>query len=460
MGEVRAKKDQTERMLKDSIPRLIAYLSIPAVISNLISNIYNLVDTYFVGTLGVSASGATGIVFTLMAILQAVAFMLGHGAGTNISRRLAERDVKESSQYASVSFFLTLITGSFFLLFGLLFLTPLMRLLGSTETILPYARDYATYILIAAPAIMASLVLNNIFRYEGKTYLGMIGLSFGAVLNMIADPIFIHRFGMGIFGAGLATALSQYVSLILLIVLFRFHSSCRLSVRNFIDGFHFLPRILRNGFPSLIRQGLNSLSTGILNNCARAFGDACISAVSIVSRIQGFMVSICLGIGQGFQPVAGFNYQVKNYLRLYRAFRFTLLISLGIFVAISGFGILFSDGLVSLFIRSQEVIDIGSFALKITCIGLLFLPFSTCANMLFQSTGQSVKASFLACFRGGLCFIPIVLLFTHLFGMRGIQIATGVGDICAGLLSVPFFAIYFHRLPKRDFYAENAAKNS
>ncbi len=439
----------TEKMLTHSIPSLIVILAIPAIISNLISNIYNLADTYFVGTLGVSASGAIGILFTLMAILQAVAFMLGQGAGTNISRILAENDNDKASIFASLSIFSCLIFGSLLMIFGLTFIEPLMKILGSTNTILPYAKTYGTCILISAPAIMASLAINNILRYEGKTFLGMIGLSTGALLNVIMDPIFIFNFNLGIFGAGLSTCISQYISLILLLIIFFKKSSCKISFKCFKQMKYMIP-ILKCGFPSLIRQGLNSISSGTLNHFASIYGDDCVSAISIMSRVQGFMFSVGLGFGQGFQPVAGFNYQVKKYDRLKKAFFFTMFSSMTVFLISGTIVFIFAEPIVDLFIDSAKTIEIGSGALRMTCVGLVFLPLSAQTNMLYQSTGKSFTASILACLRGGLCFIPVLIILANLFGLVGVQIATGIGDIIAGLISIPFFIIYFININKQQ----------
>ena len=273
-----------QRMTRTPVERLIVSLSVPTIISMLISNIYNLADTYFVGSLGVSASGAVGVVFTLMTVLQAIGFMLGHGAGSVISRLLAKQDADAASHYASTSFFLAIGVGALFLLLGIPLIDPLMRAMGSTATILPYARDYGVYILAAAPMLIASLVLNNVLRYEGMAFYAMIGLSLGAILNMVGDPIFIYGLHMGVSGAGLSTALSQTVSFIVLLILFQRHAQSRLSPRNFSANLHTIWDILSTGFPNLFRQGLMSVSSGVLNHCAGVYGDACVSAMAITAR--------------------------------------------------------------------------------------------------------------------------------------------------------------------------------
>ena len=211
------------KMTRTPVEKLIIRLGIPTTISMLITNIYNLVDTYYVGTLGDSAQGAVGVVFTLQAIIQAIAFMLGHGSGAFVAKALANRDTKESTKYISTAFYVGLIFGSILLVLGLCLLTPLMRLLGSTETILPHAKDYGFWVLIAAPFLITSMVLNNNLRYEGKAFFSMIGLCAGALLNILGDYIFVYVCNMGVYGAGLSTAISQIVSFIILLVLFFFN---------------------------------------------------------------------------------------------------------------------------------------------------------------------------------------------------------------------------------------------
>lgn len=445
-----------KKMTETPIPKLITILAIPTIISMLVSNVYNLADTYFVGTLGVSASGAIGVIFTLMAILQAIGFMLGHGSGSVISRLLAKKDGEKASTYASTSFFLSLFIGFLFVVLGFVFLEPLIYFLGSTKTILPYAKVYAAYIISTSPFFMASLVMNNILRYEGKSFYSMIGLMSGAILNIALDPLFIFGFNMGIHGAGLSTALSQVLSFIILLVLFIKNAQSKLNIKKFTCEFNVIIIIIKTGLPSLIRQGLNSISSGLLNNIAKSYGDACISALSIVSRIQMFLLSIGLGMGQGYQPVAGFNYQAKKYNRVKEGFRFTLLASLIMMGIFCFFAMIFARPFSGIFIDDKEVIDIAEVSLRFTSIALIFLPISTCGNMLFQSIGKNFNASFLSCLRAGLCYIPILLVLSSTLGLLGIQMTQMVADILATLITIPFIITFFKNLPKEERNLENA----
>ena len=439
-----------KKMTETPIPKLITLLAIPTIISMLVSNIYNLVDTYFVGKLGVSASGAIGVIFTLMAILQAIGFMLGHGSGSVISRLLAKKEIDKASEYASTSFFLSLFIGVVFVVFGLIFIEPLVYFLGSTVTILPYAKTYAFYIILGAPFFMSSLVMNNILRYEGKAFYSMIGLALGSILNMILDPIFIFGFNMGMHGAGLATAFGQFVSFIVLLVLFKKNAQSKFNFKVMSKEFNTYFTIFKTGLPSLIRQGLNSISSGLLNNIAKPFGDECISALSIVSRINMFLLSVGLGMGQGYQPVAGFNYQARKYNRVREGFKFTLITSVVMMGTFCLFAMIFSEQFVSLFIDDSKVIDIAKVALRFTVIALLAMPLSTVGNMLFQSIGKNLVASFLSCLRAGLCYIPLIIILSMTLGLLGIQMTQMVSDILTSLITLPFIIHFFRNLPKED----------
>jgi len=439
------------KMVNSPVSKLVIKLGIPTTISMLITSIYNMADTFFVGTLGTSASGAVGIVFGLMAIIQALGFMFGHGAGSIISRRLGSRDVKSAEVYASLSFFGSLIAGTVFGIFGLIFIDPLMQLLGCTPTILPYAREYGIYILISAPVMMSSFVLNNILRYEGKAYLAMIGLTIGGVLNMIGDPIFIYGFGMGISGAGLATALSQCISFSILLSMFlRKKTESKLVFDTFMHNIKEMPLIIQTGFPSLVRQGLNSIATMALNRYARIYGDTAVAAMSIVNRICFFIFAVGLGIGQGFQPVAGFNYGAKKYDRVKKAFYFTWIVGEILLGTLAIVGIILSGDLIGAFRNDPEVIAIGTIALRYQLITLFFQPITICATMLFQSIGANKLATLFSMLRNGLFFIPILIFLHLILGLHGVQMAQAIADILAFIVTVPIVIWFMKKLTRKQ----------
>jgi putative MATE family efflux protein len=434
-------------MTKTPVSRLIVKLGIPTTISMLITNIYNLADTYFVGSLGESPQAATGILFTLQCIIQAVAFMLGHGSGSFVSKALADKNVKEATRYASTSFFTGAAAGTLLAVFGLIFLTPFMRLLGSTETILPYARDYGMWVLIACPFMVCSLVLNNNLRYEGKAFFAMIGLTTGGILNIFGDYLLIRVLHMGVFGAGMATAISQMISFSILLFFYLKKAQSSISIRAVSRNISDYIGICKVGFPSLIRQGLTSISSGLLNNLTKPYGDAAIAAMSVVNRFSSLVMCVGLGIGQGFQPVASFNYQAKEYKRVKQGLVFTMVLGFCVVLVLAFGGFVFADDIVYVFQKSERVIEIGTPALRYATLGLLFLPLSVPVNMLYQSIRRAGVASFLSILRSGAMLIPTLLITTSLWGLVGIQISQPIADMLTGLCSIPF-TVHFLRQKK------------
>ncbi|MDD3429009.1 MAG: MATE family efflux transporter [Oscillospiraceae bacterium] len=439
---------QYRKMTETPVPKLIISLGVPTIISMLITNVYNMVDTFFVGKLGTSASGAVGIVFGLMAILQAFGFMFGHGAGSIISRKLGQKDVKSANLFASTSFFLAFAVGAIIMVFGLLFLTPLMRLLGSTPTILPYAKQYGVFILLAAPFMVSSCVLNNILRFEGRSIYAMVGLTVGGILNMICDPIFMFGFKWGAVGAGVATALSQMVSFfILLFMLLSGKTASKLSVRFITKDIHDVAEIVKVGFPSLIRQGLGSVSTMLLNGQAAIYGDAAVAAMSIVNRVTMFIFSIGLGMGQGYQPVAAYNYGAGKYTRVKKGFWFTAVAGEILLGSFAVWGIWVSADIIGVFRDDPAVVQVGILALRCQCVACFFQPLMVCTNMMFQSVGENGKAALLSASRSGIFFIPLILILPAVFGITGVQIAQTIADILSFILAIPFMINFLRKLP-------------
>ena len=434
------------------IPKLIVTLSIPSIVSMLVTNIYNLVDTAFVGRLGTSASGAVGIVFGFMAIIQAVGFMFGQGAGSIISRSLGKNDKEKADIHATAGFFGSFLFGLLITALGFIFLDEIVMFLGSTETIFPYAKTYISYILVASPFMSSSLTLNNILRYEGKANLGMIGLMTGAILNMIGDPIFMFAMDMGISGAGLSTALSQLVSWVILLMMFILKkSSSTISFKNLkkAGGMVYL-NIMTTGFPSMLRQALNSLTTVLLNSQCAVYGDAAVAGMSIVSRIIFFAFSIALGVGQGFQPVSAYNYGAGKYDRVRKGFRFTCLVSEAIVIVGCTILFIFASELVGLFRDDPDVILVGARALRLQSVAYLVLPPCMTTEMLYQSTGRRIGAAILTALRSGLLFIPALLILANLRGLAGIQEALPVSLILSAPITVVFAIYFFRKLPNNN----------
>ena len=426
------------KMTETPVAKLILNLGIPTTISMLITNIYNMADTYFVGTLGESAQAATGVLFTVQAIMQGIAFMFGHGSGTFIARALADRNTKEATKYISSAFFVGGIIGLIITVWGLTFLDPLVRFLGSTETIVPHAKDYGMWILLAAPFIICSFILNNGLRYEGKAFYAMFGLTAGGLLNILGDYILVMKCSLGVYGAGLATAASQVVSFVILLYMYLKMAQSNIQFKAVSKDFRLYLTIARVGLPSLIRQGLTSVTNGLLNNVTKPFGDAAIAAMSVVSRYSNFLMCVGLGMGQGFQPVASFNYQAKKLDRVKKGLLFTTAFGLVFIGAMSTISILFAEPIITIFQKHPDVITIGAKALRFTAIGMMFMPFSVPVNMLYQSIQQPTISSVLSLIRSGMVTIPLLLFGVPILGLLGIQLAQPIADIIAGLISIPF----------------------
>lgn len=440
-----------KNMTESPVWKIIIKLSIPAILIMLVNSIYNMADTAFVGRLGASASGAVGVIFGFMAILQAVGFMFGQGAGNIISRSLGAGDVNKAQRLSSSAFFAVFVIGIILQIFGFVFMHDIVIMLGSTETIAPYAETYARYILLAAPFMMTSFVMNNILRFEGKAARGMIGMMTGAILNIIGDPILMFGFNMGVAGAGVSTAVSQIIGFcILLLTFLSGRSVTKISLRLVSFKFKDYFEIVTTGLPSMLRQGLQSFSTVLLNSCASVYGDEAVAAMSIVSRIIFFIFSVGLGIGQGFQPVSGFNYGAGLYRRQRKAYRFTLIMSEILLGTISILVLILSPMVIQIFQDSPLVIEIGTRALQLQCLALFFQPLGTMTEMQLQMAGRKVGAALLSSLRSGLLFIPLLLILSHTRGLNGIQEAQPIANILAFFASLFFAVRFFRTLPYED----------
>jgi len=433
---------QFDKMINAPVTPLIAKLAVPTTLTMLVTSIYNLVDTAFVGQIGTSASAAVGVVFAFMAIIQACGFVFGHGSGSIISRALGARDHERANRTATTAIFCSIAFGALLSVISWCFVDRLIRVLGSTETIAPYARTYISYILAAAPFMTSSFTMNQILRFEGKATLGMIAMMTGGILNMIGDPILIFGFHMGIAGAGLATCLSQIVGFCLLMSMFlRGKSVSRIGISWFSKDPDLILDIVTTGLPSLVRQGLISVGTLILNHQAAPYGDAAIAAISIVNRISGFLFAIALGIGQGFQPVCGFNYGAARYDRVQEGYKATVRMGTAAMGAAVIVLLVFSGRLIGLFRDDPEVIAIGTRALRIQGTSLLVIPFTLVTEMMYQSTGRKAGAMILSLARGGMFFIPLLMILSRLRGLHGIQEA----QACAYVVTVPLAWIYVRK---------------
>ena len=435
MPKTMSQDEKYNMMTEDPIPGLIGRLAVPTIISMLITSFYNMADTFFVGRIGTSATAAVGIVFPVMAIIQALGFFCGHGSGNSISRHLGSRDEQAAGELAATGFFLAFALGILLMVLGLAFLEPLSRLLGSTDTILPYTKDYLRYILLGAPYMTAQLVLNNQIRFQGNAFFSMVGITTGGVLNVILDPVFIFVFDLGISGAAIATILSQFISFCLLLAGVRISGCVPVRVRNVRFTAKRLREITGGGLPSLFRQGLGSVATTTLNIAANPYGDAAIAAMSVVSRIMMFANSALIGFGQGFQPVCGFNYGAGKNSRVKEAFWFCVKVSTVALLFASILCGILSGHLIGIFRDDPDVIRIGTAALRFQCVTFVLSGWIVMNNMMMQTMGKTLPATVLAASRQGLFFIPALLILPRFLGLLGIQCAQAVSDVLTCILT-------------------------
>lgn len=425
-------------MLEESVERLVCRLAAPTILSMMVTSFYNMADTFFVGKLDTQSTAAVGVVFSLMAIIQAIGFLFGHGSGNYISRKLGAGDMEEAEKMSSVGFFTAFLAGVAIMAGCMLFIEPLSYLLGSTDTIQPYTVAYLRIILIGAPAMTASLVVNNQMRFQGSAFYAMIGIVSGAVINIALDPILIFWCGMGISGAALATTVSQYFSFFFLLIMIRRGGNIQLRFQNFKPSLHFYKEIIRGGIPSLFRQGLASVATIFLNHAAGVYGDAAIAGMSIVSRIMMFANSALIGFGQGFQPVCGFNYGAKKYKRVLDAFAFCVKIAFFFLVGLAIIVFLFAPQIVMLFRKGDpEVTQVAAAALRYSVLSLPLSAWIIMCNMLLQSIGKGLKASIVASARQGIFFLPLIVILPRILGLTGVEICQAISDFCALTVSIP-----------------------
>ena len=447
MGKAETNEEKYKTLTEKPVSSLICRLAVPTIISMLVTSFYNMADTFFVARIGTSATAAVGVSFALMAIIQAFGFFCGHGSGNYISRKMGQHRFDEAQQMAATGFFTALALGTVIFLLGEILIDPLCRILGATETILPYARQYLRLILIGAPYMTASLVLNNQLRFQGSAFYAMIGIASGAVLNIALDPLFIFVFDMGVSGAALATIISQFVGFVLLLKGTTQGGNLRIRLRNVTFSKYYYSQIINGGMPSLCRQGLGSVATICLNLMAGPYGDAAIAAMSVVGRVMNLAASVVTGFGQGFQPVCGFNYGAFLYDRVKEGFWFCVKVATVILIVLSAAGYLLAPQVIQLFSKNDpQVIAIGTQALRWQCLTFPLCGWITICNMMLQTIGKSFRASLLAMSRQGLFFIPAVLLLPALIGIQGVEIAQPIADVCSFVLAIPLQLSVLHEM--------------
>ena len=444
-----ARADKFTRMTTQPVKKLVLRLAGPTIASMLISSLYNMADTFFVGRIGTFATAGVGLIFPLMTVMQAFGFFFGQGSGNYVSRALGANRIEDAERMAATGFFCALGMGALIFGLGQVFSTPVLRVLGAdpgrvAQETVDHARAYYTTLLFGAPFVLSSCVLNNQMRFQGNAFFSMIGLVSGAVLNIGLDPLFIFVFNMGVMGAAAATVVSQAFSFCVLYLGTLRSDTLKIKVKNLTPNGHYLKNILAGGLPSLLRQGFGSVATLCLNAAAAAAvplsqADAAIAAFSVVSRVMFFVFSALLGFGQGFQPVCGYNWGARKFDRVREAYLFCIKIGVTFLLLISTCTFLFAGPIVSLFRDDAEVIRMGTVAMRCQSCSLPLMAVVAMSNMLFQTTGKAVRATILAVARQGVTFIPCVLLLPKLIdpAIWGVYLAQPIADLITFLTALP-----------------------
>lgn len=417
--------------------RVILTMAVPTIITMLVTSLYNIADTFFVGQLDTQSTAAVGVVFPVMFFIQAFGFFFGHGSGNYISRELGARRRGNAETMASTGFVYSLVAGIVAMVVGLSMIKTLAVWLGSTPTILPYTESYMSIILLGSPFMTASLTINNQMRLQGNASYAMYGIISGAVLNVVLDPVFIFVFDMGVAGAAVATVTGQVVGFFVLLAMSRRGENIRLDIRRFSPRLAYLKEIVYGGSPSLSRQGLGCVAVMMLNVAASEYGDAAIAAMSIVSRITMFIMSVVLGLGQGFQPFCGFCYGAGLYGRLREGFGFIVKVGTAFLLVFFFAGFFFSSGAIGIFRDDPEVIRIGAAALCWQLATYPFNAFTMAGNMMLQTTRKPLRANILSAARQGLFFIPLIVILPYFFGLKGIIICQSCSDVLSFCIAIP-----------------------
>lgn len=419
------------------VHRVIGAMAIPTIISMLLTSMYNLVDTFFVGKINTQSTAAVGIVFSVMFFIQAFSFFFGNGSGNYISRQLGAQNTKDAEVMASTGLFYTLVFSLIVMLLGWIFLEPISILLGSTPTILPYTRQYLGISLLGTPFIMGTFCINNQMRFQGFTKYSVYGVISGSIINCLLDPVFIFGFSMGVSGAAVASVIGQICGFVIMLIMSQKEGVIHYTYRRISFEGRFVKEIIAGGTPSISRQGLASVSTIALNSVAGNYGDAAIAAMSIVTRISMFIFSVIVGLGQGFQPMCGFCYGAKLYDRVKEGFWFGTKIGTLFLLFWSVVLIIFSGEVVSLFRDDPEVIAIGIPALRYQMIIFPACSFMMMANMMMQTCRKTIRANILAASRQGLFFIPLIFVLPYFYGLFGVEICQAVSDIISLIVTIP-----------------------
>ena len=441
-----SKEAKYVKMTETPENKLVMEFAVPAIIIMIITSIYNIVNAYFVGKLGTNEAAAVQFVFPVMIIIQAIGLFFGQGAGNYISREMGAKNFENVSKMASTGFYSTVIVGVLLAIVGTILLEPFSLLLGASQATLSGTMDYLLLILWSTPFMASALVLNSILRFQGYATLGMVGIVAGAVLCSFLDPLFIIVLKLGVSGASLSTLLSQFVSFLILLVGCLRAGGISIKLRDFTPSPYYIAEMARGGLPSLIKQGLTAVASFLMNKVAGGYGVSAVAAMGYVQRISIFASSAIAGLGQGLQPVCGFNYGAKKYGRVRKSFWFSIKLSTAIMLVLSIIGLLFAPQLIAFFRDDAEVVEVGAYMLRVQCLTYPLISMATIGSMFLQTLGKAARASLLAVARQGMFLIPVLLILTNLFHLRGLQWSQPVADMMAFALAMFFIGGIFRQM--------------
>ncbi len=441
-----ARGDNYTFLTTGPVGRVIARMAVPTIISMLVTSVYNIVDTYYVGLINTQATAAVGVAFPLQSVIQAVGFFFGQGSGTYISRQLGAKKHTDACQMASTAFVGAMVAGVVIAVVGLLLLTPISVWCGSTPTILPYTEKYLAMVLLGAPFMTGSMLLNNQMRFQGNAANAMYGMMTGAVLNVVLVPIFTFTLGMGILGTGIGTALSQIFGFVVLLVMSYHGDNIHIKLGDACWKWHYYVEMIKGGTPSLTRQGLAAVAVMLLNLAAGVYGDAAIAGMSIVGRLCFLVFAVIIGVGQGFQPFCGFNYGARLFKRVRQGYFFCIKLDMCILAVCCIPGFVYASELIDLMRHDPAVVAVGAVALRWQVVTWPLAAVITVSNMCLQTSGRTIPANILAACRNGLCFIPLILTLPHLLCLLGVEITQAVADVFSFAIAVPLMSRYFKSL--------------
>ena len=429
-----------------SIPKALLAMGIPTMIGMLVNAFYNLVDAYFVGGLGESQMGAISVVYPLGQVVVGLGLLFGNGAASYISRLLGRGDKENADKVASTALYSSVSVGAVIIIISMVFLHPILKLLGATDSILPYAATYAGIYIVSCIFNVFNVTMNNIVTSEGAAKTTMCALLTGAVLNIALDPLFIYVFDLGVAGAAIATAISQVVSTcVYLTYIFRKKSVFHFRVKDCTYTKETMSEIFKIGIPTLVFQILTSVSISLINNAAGDYGDSAIAGMGVVTRLISMGSLSVFGFIKGFQPIAGYSYGAKKFDRLREAIKTSILWSTAFCVIFGVILALFPTAIVSQFTKGDaEMIRIGVASLRANSISIMLFGFYTVYSSLFLALGKGREGFILGACRQGICFIPVILLLPMVWGLNGIMYAQPIADVLSAVITV-FMAIPLHK---------------